>query len=74
MKMRQDQNGAGGIPMEAMKDVTCKCGGKLFGMLYHVKYYPGGLYSTLPVAVPFPVFQCVVCGEMADIEKKGGKG
>jgi hypothetical protein len=58
------------IPFEAMKDIACVCGCKSFLQNYKIKFYPGGLYSAMPLVNPVPVFFCVECGKEVSIEDK----
>lgn len=60
------------IPMNALQDAECSndlCCGKVFHMVYHVKYYPGGVWSAVPVCIPIPVFICRDCREEWQVPK-----
>jgi len=61
------------IPVEALKQIACQeCASIALVQLVTLRYYPGGLYSPVPLHVTEPLFRCADCGANVELPKKGG--
>ena len=74
--MTMNQNNQ--IPINAFADLICnarlkpelpKCNGNIFTQVFEVKYYRGLMSQGQTVLLQVPLFKCVKCGSIHDVNK-----